>query len=408
MRRHVFAALFLLPAGIFVVTAVGQSSSPIADTAKISLPSAARHCDERCSAKWMDANLRLDQLQVIGTAESYKQRPDKALMNLIRMGGKKGVDALDYGQASLAAQLDGDVRGLQFDVAYDPKGGAYKNPAGAAMAMDLLPDDYLKAMAKPGFKVIHVLDVDYRSSCLALADCLKQVAQWSKAHPQHLPIFISLAVHDDKTPMPGATAPVICDEQAMDALDGEIRAAVPADQMITPDQLQGNHASLREAAMAHAWPRLAQARGKMIFVLNDSAANAKIYQGSRKSLEGRALFVTADETSPLAAFLAIPDPVKDGRRIRQAVQDGFMVLTRADEATREARKNDGTRRAAAFASGAQIIQTNFAAADPAIGPYRVSLKDNPDAMCGKELAPEHCVSFSDPGQAMRTAAAAAP
>ena len=59
------------------------------------------------------------------------------------------------------------------------------------MAMDLLPDDYITAMAKPGFKVIHVLDVDYQSSCLALADCLKQVAAWSKrpsppsAHRHH-------------------------------------------------------------------------------------------------------------------------------------------------------------------------------------------------------------------------------
>lgn len=408
MRRHVFAALFLLPAGIFVATAAGQSSFPIPSTAKTPQPTMARGCDGHCAADWMDANLRLDRLQVVATAESYKQRPDKALLNLIRMGGRKGVEALDYGQAPLAAQLNDDVRGLQFDVAYDPKGGAYKNPAGASMAMELLPDAYLKEMAKPGFKVIHVLDVDYRSSCPALQDCLKQVVQWSKAHPRHLPVYVSLTLHETKTPMPGATTPMICDEQAMDALDAEIRAAVPADQMITPDQIQGSHSSLREAAMAHAWPRLAQARGKLIFVLNDSAAKTKAYQGSRKSLEGRVLFVTADETSPLAAFIAIPDPVQNGGRIRQAVRDGFIVLTRADEDAQEARKNDGARRSAAFASGAQVIQTDFAMADPAIGPYRVSLKDNPRAMCGAELSSEHCVSFSDPEPALRTVAAAVP
>jgi hypothetical protein len=274
------------------------------------------------------------------------------------------------------------------------------------MAMQLLPDDYLKEMAKPGFKVIHVLDVDYRSSCPSLQDCLKQVAAWSQTHPRHLPIFISLTLHQTKTPMPGATTPMICDEQAMDALDTEIRATFPADQLITPDQMQGNHPSLREAAMAHAWPSLAKARGKVIFVLND--ARAKAYQGDRKSLEGRAMFVAADQASPLAAFISIPNAAKDGARIRQAVQAGFMVITRADEDTSEARKNDTTRRAAAFASGAQIVQTDFAVADPAIGPYRVSLKDDPDAMCGKELAPEHCVKFAQPAPAIRTAAAAAP
>ena len=32
------------------------------------------------------------------------------------------------------------------------------------------------------------------------------------------------------------------------------------------------------------------------------------------------MFVAADEASPLAAFLNIPDPVKDEARIREAVQ----------------------------------------------------------------------------------------
>src|SRR5689334_12547313 len=221
MRRHFLAALFLAPAGMFVLGAAGESSTPVA---KMAAPTIAvpRPCDDHCSPQWMDANLRLDQLQIVATAESYKQRPDQALMGLIRMGGKKNAEALDFGQAPLEAQLDADVRSLSFDVAYDPKGGAYKNPAGAGMAMDLLPDDYIQAMAKPGFKVIHVLDVDYRSSCLTLSDCLAQVASWSKAHPRHLPIVIALHTNDSKTPMPGATKPIACDETALNALESEI------------------------------------------------------------------------------------------------------------------------------------------------------------------------------------------
>jgi hypothetical protein len=85
-----------------------------------------------------------------------------------------------------------------------------------------------------------------------------------------------------------------------------------------------------------------------------------------------------------------------------------MVITRADAETREARKNNNTRRNAAFASGAQIIQTDFANADPAIGPYRVSLADDPAAMCGRELAPERCVRFGEPEPGLRAVAAAVP
>jgi hypothetical protein len=410
MRRHLLAAFVLVPAAAFVTAQAGLFSSSVPATAQTAAVPVARACDEHCSPAWIDANLRLDQLQVVGTAESYKQKPDSALMTLIRMGGKKDAEALDYGLPALDKQLDGDVRALRFDVAYDPQGGRFKNPAGAGMAMDLLPDGYIAAMAKPGFKTIHVLDVDYRSSCVALADCLRQVAAWSKAHPRHLPIVIALKTNDAKTPMPGATNPLACDEAAMDALDSEIRAVFAASQMITPDQVQGGHATLREAVLAHAWPKLGSARGKVIFVLDDSAAKVKAYQGKRKSLEGRALFVAADENSPLAAFLSIPDPVKDGARIQAAVRAGFMVVTRADEDTREARENKTARRDAAFANGAQIVETDFMSADPAIGGYRVDLADNPMAMCGPKLESEHCVRFegAEPATPYRTAAAAMP
>lgn len=409
MRHHLLAAFVLIPSA-----AVGLAQAELFSTARPAIAQAentaprARICDEHCNSKWMNANLRINDLQMVGTAESAKQRPDKALLGLIRMGGKKDAEALDYGQPALGAQLDNDARGLAFDLAYDPQGGAYKSPAGASMAMDVLPDDYTRAMARPGFKTIHVLDVDYQSSCLAFSDCLRQIADWSKAHADHLPIVITLHIDDSRTPMPGATKPVVCDQAALDALDGEIRAVFTPDQIITPDQLQAGHTSLREAAMAHAWPLLAEARGKVIFVLDDNAARAKLYQGARKSLEGRAMFVTADENSPLAAFLSVSDPVKEGARIRAAVHDGFMVITRADEDTREARANDTARRDAAFSSGAQIVQTDFLAPDPAIGPYRVSLADNPNAMCGKGLVPEHCVRILAPLSPLRTAAAAAP
>ena len=415
MRRHLLAAFVVVPAAVFAVAQAGlfSSSSPAAaqDVAERSLTvraaMKAKPCDDHCKPDWMDANLRLNQIQIVGTAESYKQRPDGALMSLIRMGGKKDAEALDYGLPPIGTQLDADVRTLGFDVAYDPKGGAYKNPAGASMAMDLLSDDYIKVMSKPGFKVIHVLDVDYRSSCLLLSDCLTEVAAWSRAHPGHLPLVITLRTNDVKTPMPGATRPLPCDEAALNALDAEIKAAFASDQLFTPDQLQGSYSSLREAAMAHAWPKLGAVRGKVIFVLDDNAAKAKAYRGHRNALEGRLMFTAADETSPLAAFVAISDPVKDGARIQKVVKDGFMVITRADDDTREARLNNAARRDAAFASGAQIVRTNFINPDPTIGAYSVSLAEYPEAMCGAG-SPERCVRFVDFTPTGRTVAAIAP
>lgn len=209
-----------------------------------------------------------------------------------------------------------------------------------------------------------------------------------------------ITLHPDtaKTPMPGAVTPIAFDAAALDALDAEVRAVFHPAELLTPGQVQGDHDSLRQAVLAGAWPKLGAVRGKVIMVLDGGGALARLYQGPRKSLEGRALFVTVDRKSPLAAFIRMDDPIDDGARIAAAVKAGFIVTTEADSDTREARLDNTDRRDAAFASGAQIVETDFAVADPAIGPYRASLKDNPAAMCGAALAPETCVRFNDTGR----------
>ena len=52
---------------------------------------------------------------------------------------------------------------------------------------------------------------------------------------------------------------------------------------------------------------------------------------------------------------------------------GFLVRTRADADTAEARKNDPKRRDKAFASGAQMVSTDFPVAVPAVSTYSVQL-----------------------------------
>jgi hypothetical protein len=399
MRSVLFAALVLGPVATLAALG-GIFSAPSPVIASTATAPAARTCNSHCARDWMDSHLRLNQLQLIGTASSAKQKPSGGVLTIIRMGGQAGEEALDFGEPPLAQQLDGGVRALGFDIANDPQGGAYAHPAIAGMAMELPDDDTIATMKQPGFKTIHVTDVDTRSSCPALRECLGQVAAWSHAHPAHLPIVITLRPDTTKTPMPGAAAPIAFDAAALDALEAEVRGVFRPEELLTPGQVQGAHDSLRQAVMAGGWPKLGAVRGKVIVVLDGGAAMARLYQGGRKSLEGRAMFVTVDQKSPLAAFISMSDPIDDRTRIEAAVKAGFIVSTQADADTREARLDNTDRRDAAFASGAQIIETDFAAADPAIGPYRASLKDNPAAMCGAALAPEICVRFTDTGRTL--------
>jgi hypothetical protein len=148
---------------------------------------------------------------------------------------------------------------------------------------------------------------------------------------------------------------------------------------------------LREAVMAHGgWPSLAAARGKVIFVLNDTPQKTALYADASQTLAGKTMFVTAPESSPLASFIAIENPLKDSARIGADVRLGFMVLTKADEQTREARQGDTKRRDAAFASGAQLIQTDFLLPDKAIGPYQVTIADSRHARCDAMLGADGC------------------
>ena len=392
--KTVLAACLLLLAGI-PVSAQFSGSEAATPTPTCNLAAAdAIQAGAGCRHAWQEANIRLNDLQLVGTAESYKQAPSPAMMSLIRMGSKKDAEALDFGQAPLSAQLDVGARALQFDIANDPKGGLFKKPAGASMAGELLDADYVAAMSRPGFKVIHVLDVDFRSSCISLKDCLTEVAAWSRAHKAHMPIVIALRTNDARTPMPGATRPLPFDAAAFAALDKEILSVFAPGEIITPDMVQGKYASLREAVTQQQWPTLRAARGKIILVMDDCADKVALYTGAGAKLGGRPLFVTADENSPLASFITIEDPVKDGARIEAAVKAGFIVRTRADDQTREARSGDVARREKAFASGAQIISTNFLQPDKRIGDYQVSMTNARHALCNRAEAGLRCTGWN--------------
>ncbi len=380
----VLGILLILPASIAAQGAPGAGSACDLHARE------AGQAGPGCARAWFDANLRLNQIQLVGTAESYKLRPSAAMLGLIRMGSADDAKALDFTEPPIADQLNLGARSLEFDVAYDPKGGLYAHPAGAMMAMELVSDNYIRDMAQPGFKVIHILDIDFNSSCMTLANCLDVVARWSRTHPAHLPIVIALRTNDDKTPMPGATHPQKFDAAAFDALDAAIRRVFRWDELITPDAVQGDAPSLRDAVRTRGWPNLAASRGKVLFLLEDSKEKTALYRGARRSLERRVMFISTDENSPAAAFVTVEDPVKAAGAITDAVKAGFMVHTYADADTKEARANNPARRDKAFASGAQVISSDFLLADPAIGKYQVRLPKGHAGQCDLLFSPERC------------------
>lgn len=322
-------------------------------------------------------DLRLNDIQVLGSHNSYKQAIAPALFDrLLRERSRERIRTLEYHHPPLEEQLDLGLRQLELDVFYDPRGERYAEPSGlatrGASGSVEQPYDPEGSMAAPGFKVLHVQDIDFRSNCLTLARCLSEILSWSDEHPAHLPIVITVNAKD--AAIEGTVEPLPFDEEAFDALDRAILDAVSLQRLIVPDDVRGNFASLREAVLADAWPTLAEARGKLLFVLDEGGEKRGRYLRGHPSLAGRVLFANAPPDSPAAAFLIMNDPLRDGGRIRKRVEQGFLVRTRADADTREARSGETARRDAAFASGAHFVSTDYYLADARFGTgYRVEL-----------------------------------
>jgi len=343
-----------------------------------------------CARAWMDANLKLNDLLTVGTHNSYKAAIPPAEMAIIAKTSPKAALALDYSHHPLAEQLDAGARQLELDVVYDPDGGRYAHPLLPARLGEKLDPAYVAEMQKPGFKVMHVPDIDFRSVCTTFVDCLTQIRTWSRAHPDHAPILITINAKDDN-PTPGGVKPLLFTPEAYDAFDAEVRSVFAPGELITPDDVQGRAPTLRDAVLHDAWPTLAKARGKVLIVLDETPEKVAVYRGGRHSLEGRVMFISTDEASPAAAILILNDPIKDGPRIAADVRAGYVVRTRADADTVEARKDDTAPRDAALASGAQAVSTDYMTPDPRFpGGYRVRLPDGAAVVCNPVRAAVKC------------------
>lgn len=346
-----------------------------------------------CARDWMDQNLHLNDIVTVGTHNSYKEAIPARIMALVRMGSARSAAGLDYSHLPLADQLNDGARAIEIDVVYDPKGGLYAHPAGAAMTGLAVTDDYIATMSKPGFKVLHVQDIDYHAVCTTFVMCLQELKAWSEAHPDHVPILVSLNAKDDTIAMPGSVTPLKFDTAAFDALDGEILSVFSTANLVTPDQIQGTYPTLRDAVLQRGWPALGATRGKFVFALDESGDKIAAYLGTRKSLEGRMMFVNAPEDSPAAAYLTLNEALTDTAHIAADVQLGYLVRTRADADTAEARVNDTTRRDTALVSGAQYVSTDYMQPDTRFGAYQARMPAGIVAACNPQRHPERCAGL---------------
>ena len=302
----------------------------------------------------------MNQTQVIGSHNSYKIGIEKPLMDMILADRPEAI-ALEYTHIPITRQLDLGLRGLEIDVLYDPDGGRFAHPKGleilTAQGVEVKPYD-TEAMKDPGFKVLHVPDIDFRSHCATFKGCLFDVRGWSKAHNDHLPIIITINPKTSGLARPGFAEVLPFDKKVLDALDKEILEVFDADHLITPKQVKGKQKTLRQAIVDKGWPDLSKARGKILFVFDAGNDLTELYIKDDDAY-ARPMFANTDADNPHAAFFIMNDPVGQEKDIADRVKQGFMVRTRSDADTKEARTGDKSRFEAAIRSGAQVITTDY-------------------------------------------------
>ena len=341
--------------------------------------------------------VRLNQVQVLGSHNSYHIEPPEPLFSF-RAGVSPLAFDIQYTHPPLATQFaEQGIRQLEIDVWTDPAGGLFARRFGNLL-VGQPPFSTNPAMYEPGFKVIHIPDIDFESRCDTLVACLQEVRAWSDANPRHLPIAILIELKDDPPFLPlselAQTLPIGAPE--LDALDAEIRSVLPPAKLVTPDDVRGAHASLEDAVRTDGWPTLGEARGRLLFLMDNGGEKRALYRAGRPSLEGRVLFTNAVPGEADAAFVKENDPRSDPGLIEELVREGYLVRTRADADTHEARTGDTAPRDAALASGAQYVSTDYAVPDPRFGTgYRVELPGvatGTPGRCNPVNAPAFCRS----------------
>ncbi|SDD69194.1 Phosphoinositide phospholipase C, Ca2+-dependent [Pricia antarctica] len=306
-------------------------------------------------------DIKINDIQIIGSHNSYKVAIERPILDYLFQLDSATGRSLQYEHPPFTEQLELGLRNLELDVFNDPKGSYYSNPAGLdivkASGNIPLPFDQANKLKVPGLKVFHVQEIDFRSNQLLFKDALTELKKWSDKNPGHTPIIVTINAKDGE--IPNTLKPLIFDAEALQTIDAEIRSIFSEEKLITPDLVRGSSTTLEEAVLKDGWPKLKDVNGKFLFVLDEGDAKLDLYLQRFPSLKGAVLFVNKAEGNPEAAFRIVNDPIADFDKIKELVALGYMVRTRADADTKEARANNYSKFEKAKESGAQIITTDY-------------------------------------------------
>lgn len=272
---------------------------------------------------------KMNQIQVIGTHNSYHKRPQ--YLSWAKEYAKQTKD-WDYEHLPLDLQLNNGVRSFELDIHNTPE----------------------------GWKVMHVPKFDEASTCANLQECLRTIREWSDQNPWHVPISVLIEWKDEGPVIDKRiTVPT---KQDVERIEEDILAVWSKERIITPDSVRGDFKTLEEAILNKGWPTLKQSRGKIMFIFHNRSELRDFYLEGHPNLEERLMFVNSYPGKPYSATVIIDNPFHE--EIPAWVQKGYFVRVfggnpKSQKPDRIKLKDDK-----AFSCGAQVISTDNPPGEP--------------------------------------------
>lgn len=319
----------------------------------------------------VDDNLKINQLQYLSSHNSYRKHTDKTIYKFLQsFAGLIPYNLVEweYDHLPLYIQLDEfGVRHIELDIYGDKEGGRFYNRAGYKWtARD--EASKVEELKEPGLKILHIPDVDFETNNYTFISALREVKEWSKTHPDHLPIFIMI---ETKTETVGDVLGGLgfvkaepWDAENVAAIEREILQVFSRDEIITPDDVRNGHATLRDGVLNSGWPTVGKSRGKVMFMF-DQEDFSEAYRGDNKSLVGKLVFTNAkNEYEEDAAFIKRNDPFAPD--IQRLVEQGFLVRSMIG-GVYEAKSGDYSKFEAGLAKGVHFLSTDYYKPDSRAG-----------------------------------------
>ena len=88
------------------------------------------NCENKTHQVDENTNLKINEIQYIGTHNSYKKAIPEELLEQIKQENLEMANSLDYSHPTIWKQLDAGLRLLELDIYHDPEGGRFSNPPG--------------------------------------------------------------------------------------------------------------------------------------------------------------------------------------------------------------------------------------------------------------------------------------